>query len=108
MRLSLGDLYEMRFMPNGYRCIDGRVMRHDPQGDDPELETDIGKCPFCGGKGCRDAETNDELQEVDPRDPDPSRPGVFRDHNCARCHSGKEPCVTGNPNQCEYPHARND
>ena len=34
------------------RCIDGRTMRHDPQPDDPELETDIGKCPECNGKGC--------------------------------------------------------
>jgi hypothetical protein len=29
------------------RCVDGRVMRHDPQPDDPYLETDIGKCPGC-------------------------------------------------------------
>ena len=34
------------------RCIDGRLMRHDPQNDDPYLETDIGKCHDCGGKGC--------------------------------------------------------
>ena len=34
------------------RCIDGRLMRSDPQPDDPSLETDIGKCPDCGGKGC--------------------------------------------------------
>jgi len=36
----------------GTRCIDGRLMRHDPQPDDPNLETDIGKCPECDGKGC--------------------------------------------------------
>lgn len=30
----------------------GRVIRHDPQHDDPYLETDIGKCPECEGKGC--------------------------------------------------------
>lgn len=46
--------------------------------------------------------------QVDPRDPDPSRPGIFRDHNCYRCKDGKQACVKGNPNQCEYPHARND
>lgn len=45
---------------------------------------------------------------VDPRDPDPSRPGIFRDHNCWRCDSGKKPCVQGRPHNCEYPHARND
>lgn len=45
---------------------------------------------------------------VDPRDPDPSREGIFRDHNCWRCNNGKRPCVKGTPNRCEYPHARND
>ena len=33
-------------------CVGGRLMRHDPQFDDPELETDIGECPDCGGEGC--------------------------------------------------------
>lgn len=36
------------------RCIDGRLMRHDPQFDDPEFETDVGQCPDCSGKGCGD------------------------------------------------------
>jgi hypothetical protein len=27
-------------------------MRHDPQYDDPDLETDIGTCPKCEGEGC--------------------------------------------------------
>ena len=36
------------------RCIDGRIFRHDPQPDDPELETDIGQCPDCSGDGCGD------------------------------------------------------
>lgn len=44
----------------------------------------------------------------DPRDPDPSRPGIFRNHNCAYCSDGKKPCRQGNPTRCEYPHARND
>ena len=34
------------------RCVDGRTMRHDPQPDDPYLETDRGECEACGGKGC--------------------------------------------------------
>ena len=34
------------------RCVDGRVMRHDPLPDDPYLETDIGTCPDCEGAGC--------------------------------------------------------
>lgn len=39
-----GDLY----------CIDGRLCRHDPQFDDPELVTDRGECPDCSGDGCGD------------------------------------------------------
>ena len=34
------------------RCVDGRLLRHDPQFDDPYLETDIGECPECEGRGC--------------------------------------------------------
>ena len=34
------------------RCIDGRLWRHDPQPDDPYLETERGECPECRGKGC--------------------------------------------------------
>lgn len=41
-----------RFAHHSTRCIDGRLMRHDPQPDDPGLETDIGKCPECEGEGC--------------------------------------------------------
>ena len=33
------------------RCIDGRLYRHDPQHDDPDLETDVGACKECGGEG---------------------------------------------------------
>lgn len=40
----------------GYtRCIDGRLMRHDPQPDDPYLETDRGPCP-----GCDECEPTDD------------------------------------------------
>ena len=45
---------------------------------------------------------------LDPRDPDPSREGMFRDHSCARCQSGAKPCVNGDPRRCEFPRARND
>lgn len=38
------------------RCIEGRRMRHDPQHDDPDLETDIGKCTECEGAGCEELE----------------------------------------------------
>jgi len=34
------------------RCVDGRLIRHDPQTDDPYFETDIGQCQECKGKGC--------------------------------------------------------
>lgn len=34
------------------RCIDGHTFRHDPQHDDPHLETDIGECSECDGAGC--------------------------------------------------------
>jgi hypothetical protein len=39
-------------MKGDLRCVGGRIMRHDPQFDDPELETDIGECPDCSGDGC--------------------------------------------------------
>lgn len=45
---------------------------------------------------------------VDPRDPDPTREGIFRDHNCWKCGDGERPCPAGNPGACEFPHARND
>lgn len=32
-------------------------MRHDPQDDDPELETDVGQCPDCSGDGCGDSDS---------------------------------------------------
>lgn len=45
-------------MKGDLRCIDGRLFRHDPQYDDPELETDIGECPDCSGEGwnCADCD----------------------------------------------------
>jgi hypothetical protein len=44
----------------------------------------------------------------DGREPDPTKTGIFRDHRCWRCNDGEKPCVQRYPNQCEYPHARND
>jgi hypothetical protein len=41
-------------MNGNLRCIDGRIFRHDPQDDDPYLETDVGECPDCSGDGCGD------------------------------------------------------
>lgn len=45
---------------------------------------------------------------IDPRDSDPTREEIFRDHNCYHCYDGARPCVRGAPNRCEYPRARND
>lgn len=42
----------IRHIAANTRCLDGRLMRHDPQPDDPCLETDIGQCPDCDGAGC--------------------------------------------------------
>jgi hypothetical protein len=64
-----------------------------------------------GHSGDHEWTRDDEIRvrfAPEPRDPDPSREGIFRDHNCYRCQSGEKPCVAGNPRQCEYPHARND
>ena len=44
----------------------------------------------------------------DPRDPDPTRAGIFVYHDCWKCQSGAKSCVVDNPRQCEFPHARND
>jgi hypothetical protein len=44
-----------------YRCEDGRKMRHDPLPDDPYLETDIGICEECGGLGCDQLESINEM-----------------------------------------------
>lgn len=41
-----------QFWDRAHRCVDGRVMRHDQQPDDPYLETDTGRCENCDGAGC--------------------------------------------------------
>lgn len=40
------------------RCVEGRLFRHDPQYDDPDLETDIGQCDLCEGVGCFQADVD--------------------------------------------------
>jgi len=40
--------------------------------------------------------------------PDPTKEGIFRDHNCGGCQSGALPCLEGNPRNCSWPRARND
>ena len=50
----------------------------------------------------------DPPREVDPREPDHSRPGIFAYHNCYRCEHGKKPCLKGNPRDCDNLFARND
>lgn len=58
----------MRFFTRT-RCIDGRLWRHDPMYDDPDLETEIGECEVCQGKGiglnCADCDEDDD-DEVQP------------------------------------------
>jgi hypothetical protein len=34
------------------RCIDGRLLKHQPFPNDPDFERDVGECPQCSGHGC--------------------------------------------------------
>lgn len=34
-------------MKDDIRCVNGRLMRHSPKYDDPDLEIDCGPCPEC-------------------------------------------------------------
>lgn len=47
-------------------------------------------------------------RQRDPRDPDHSKEGIFVYHRCWKCGDGERPCAQDNPNNCEYPRARND
>ena len=51
-------------MKGDTRCDDGRLMRHDPQPDDPNLETELGKCPDCGGEGCDVLAERDHIERT--------------------------------------------
>ena len=67
-------------MKGDTRCVDGRLMRHDPQPDDPDLETDRGVCPDCNGAGC--AEMCEECGEYPADLPSKLCVGcdAYRDH----------------------------
>lgn len=41
-------------MKGEIRCFQGSLWRHDPQPDDPELETRVGDCLHCDGLGCEE------------------------------------------------------
>lgn len=51
-------------MKDDTRCVDGRLFRHDPQPDDPDLETDIGRCPECEGQGCEVVAVGNAMQQA--------------------------------------------
>jgi len=46
------DRDEKEIVKGDLRCVGGDLYRHDPQLDDPSLETYCGICPDCGGQGC--------------------------------------------------------
>lgn len=46
--------------------------------------------------------------EINSRDPDLPREGIFRDYDCDRCKNGTEPCVRRYPRLCPYPRARKE
>lgn len=73
--------------------------------NDVDLHKPDCRCPYHQGAA---AVRVSNSVTPDPRDPDPTKEGIFRDHNCWRCNDGEKPCVNGHPHQCEYPHARND
>lgn len=60
------------------------------------------------GNGRRPMTLSTPSPALDPRDPDPSREGIFRNHNCWACQNGEKPCRQGSPSRCDNPHARND
>ena len=62
-------------MKGDTRCIEGRLWRHDPQHDDPALETDIGQCPECEGRGCVRCENCGEMVD-----------SVNEADQCEECH----------------------
>ena len=76
-------------MRGDLRCVDGTLFRHDPQHDDPYLETARGKCPECNGEGrnCADCGAPHAEEHWDDYEP-LSFGGPFRLtvlHLCERC-----------------------
>lgn len=49
-----------------------------------------------------------ELEMDKAMSPDPTREGIFRDHNCWLCENGKLPCLEKDSSRCSNPYARND
>lgn len=46
---------------------------------------------------------------IDPRDDDPTKEGIFRDHRCWKCDDGQRHCpFKGRERDCENLRARND
>lgn len=55
-------------MKGDIRCFEGSLWRHDPQHDDPELETRVGDCPECDGIGCAEIDRRaDKARNVTAR-----------------------------------------
>ena len=78
-------------MKGDLRCVEGRLMRHDPQFDDPDLETDRGVCPECDGLGC-DKIKNVVVSHIYP-------PIPVRNFDYCATYDGDEPDDDGNIDQ---------
>ena len=50
-------------MKDDIRCVDGRLMKHNPQYDDPDLETDCGLCPECASLRAENERLREALKE---------------------------------------------
>lgn len=74
-------------MKGDTRCVGGRLMRHDPQFDDPDLETDVGECPECAGEGFNCADCGAPHAEEAWEDYVPHGSGFQQteQHFCERC-----------------------
>lgn len=74
-------------MKGDTRCVEGRLMRHDPQFDDPDLETDISECPECEGKGHNCTDCGACHAEESWEDYAPYRSGFrqIKQHFCTSC-----------------------
>lgn len=53
-------------MKGDLRCVEGQLYRHDPQPDDPNLETDRGVCPDCNGRGCEPPKAQHTSRQASP------------------------------------------